>query len=61
MARSRALYHIEQDKLKRTYQRHDMQQRMGDAWRLLGERLELLTREDAGNVVIGTFPKAANQ
>jgi len=54
-----ALYHIEQDKLARIYQWHDTQAGMREAWRLLGERLDLLTRADAGNVIIGKFPSAA--
>jgi integrase len=48
----RLIYHLEQDKLARIYQRHDAQAEMNEAWRMIGERLELLTREDAGNVVI---------
>jgi integrase len=47
----RCLNHKEQNTLKRIYQRHDYRAEMRHAWRLLGERLDLLTREDAGNVV----------
>jgi len=47
----RALNHIEQNKLKRIYHRHDYAKEKREAWRLLGERLDLLTREDADNVV----------
>jgi len=54
----RAIYHIEADVLARIYQRHDVQQGMAEAWRLLGHRLELLAREDGGNVVVGRFGAA---
>lgn len=48
----RCLNHTEQNRVKRTYQRHSYENEMREAWRLLGERLELLTRQDAGNVLI---------
>jgi integrase len=38
----KCLAHTEENKVKRTYLRHDYKEEMGDAWRLLGERLELL-------------------
>lgn len=47
----RCLNHAEENKIKRTYQRHTYTNEMREAWRLLGERLELLTRDDADNVV----------
>ena len=53
----RCLNHTEQNKVKRIYQRHSYEGEMREAWRLLGERLELLTRTDAGNVV--TLNRAA--
>ena len=48
----RCLNHTEENKVKRTYQRHGYEPEMRDAWRVLGERLELLTRQDIGNVAI---------
>ena len=53
----RCLNHTEQNKVKRIYQRHSYENEMREAWRLLGERLELLTRTDAGNVI--TLNRAA--
>lgn len=47
----RCLNHVEANRVKRIYQRHDYRVEMRHAWQLLGERLDLLTREDAGNVV----------
>lgn len=46
----RCLNHREQNRVKRIYQRYDYAPEMKQAWQLLGERLELLTRS-AGNVV----------
>lgn len=40
----RCLYHLEPDRLKRIYHRHDLTARMREAWQALGERLEVLTR-----------------
>jgi integrase len=47
----RCLNHVEQNRMKRVYQRHDYAAEMKQAWRLLGQRLELLTRDDVNNVV----------
>lgn len=47
----RCLNHTEQNRVKRTYQRHSYENEMREAWRLLGERLELLMHTDAANVV----------
>lgn len=47
----RCLNHIEQDRMKRIYQRHSYQEEMREAWRLLGDRLALLTRTDTSNVI----------
>lgn len=52
----RCLNHIEQNKVKRTYQRHEFRQEMRAAWLLLGDRLDLLTRQETDNVV--TLPTA---
>ncbi len=46
----RCLNHVEENKIKRTYQRHTYTNEMREAWRLLGERLELLTDSNALNV-----------
>lgn len=46
----RCLNHVEQNRLIRIYQRHELRPEMKAAWKLLGERLALLER-DADNVV----------
>jgi integrase len=57
----RCLNHVEQNKLKRIYQRHELKAEQREAWRLLGERLELLLNDHAQeNVVVGQFKQAAN-
>ncbi len=56
----RCLNHVEQNKLKRIYQRHELKAEQRDAWRLLGERLELLlTPEHHKNIIVGQFTKTA--
>jgi integrase len=45
-------YHLEQDRIKRTYNRSKQQAAQAEAWRVLGARLDVLTRGDADNVVI---------
>jgi integrase len=47
----RCLNHTEQDRMKRIYQRHSYQEEMREAWRLLGNRLALLTHADTSNVI----------
>lgn len=47
----RCLNHTEENRIKRTYQRHTYINEMREAWRLLGERLELLTDTNNANVV----------
>lgn len=39
----RCLNHAEENRIKRTYQRHNYAPEMKEAWRLLGQRLEALT------------------
>jgi integrase len=39
----KCLNHTEQNKIQRIYQRAELRPEMAEAWRLLGERLELLT------------------
>ncbi|GAB3626938.1 integrase [Pandoraea terrae] len=46
------LNHREQNRMKRIYQRHDYAAEKREAWRLLGDRLDLLTRDDTSNVVV---------
>lgn len=55
----RCLNHVEQNRIRRTYLRHSYDAERKDAWRLLGERLDLLTRHDAANVVTMQRGKAA--
>lgn len=54
----KCLAHTEENKIRRIYLRHDYANEMREAWRLLGERLEMLTRTDAGNVVAVKFLRA---
>ena len=42
----KCLNHTEESRVKRTYQRYSYDAEKREAWRLLGERLELLTRGD---------------
>ncbi|MBX9901629.1 MAG: tyrosine-type recombinase/integrase [Burkholderiaceae bacterium] len=42
----RILNHTEQDKLKKIYHQYDYAKEKREAWRLLGERLDLLTRQE---------------
>lgn len=53
------LNHIEQNKMKRTYQHQQLIKERHEAWRLLGERLELLLSDNTANVVIGQFVQVA--
>ncbi len=54
----RCLNHVEQNKLKRIYQRQELKPEQREAWRLLGERLTLLSEKEANhNVVVGQFRK----
>ena len=55
----RCLNHVEQNKLKRIYQRHELKAEQREAWRLLGDRIALLLASaDYDNVIVGRF--AAN-
>lgn len=40
----RCLNHTEENKVKRTYQRHSYTKEMSEAWNRLGEYLDLVTR-----------------
>lgn len=56
----RCLNHVEGNKLKRIYQRHELKAEQREAWRLLGDRLALLQSADAHeNVVVGRFTQRA--
>ncbi len=57
----RCLNHVEPNRIKRTYQRQELRTEQAEAWRILGERLELLrkTADSAHNLVLGRFGKAA--
>jgi integrase len=48
----KCLNHVEQNKLVRIYQRQKLQMEQAEAWLLLGERLELLLNNPAGNIVL---------
>ncbi|MBA1445999.1 MAG: tyrosine-type recombinase/integrase [Chromatiales bacterium] len=52
----RCLNHVEQNKLKRIYQRHELKAEQREAWRILGERIALLLSfEDRNNLIVGRF------
>ena len=53
------LNHVEQNKMKRTYQHQKLLNERIDAWNLLGSRLELLTNNKAANIVIVNFAAVA--
>lgn len=54
----RCLNHVEQNKLKRIYQRHELKTEQREAWRLLGERIALiLASEGQENNVFGKLTK----
>lgn len=56
----RCLNHVEQNKLKRVYQRHELKAEQRDAWRRLGDRLALLVAfEGQGKVIVGRFARTA--
>lgn len=48
----KCLNHTEQNKMKRVYQRQELKLEQADAWRRLGNRLDLVSRMDSDNVVI---------
>ena len=51
----RCLNHLEENKVKRTYQRYSYHNEMKEAWKLLGERIELLRLQDTNNVITADF------
>ena len=55
----KCLNHIEQNKMKKTYQHQSLITQQQQAWKLLGERLEVLTSKNTENVVsIGSTKSA---
>lgn len=55
----KAIYHLDPNRMRRIYIRADQAKALQEAWRILGERLELLTRqEDGDKVIIGNFRPA---
>ena len=56
----RCLNHVEQNKLKRIYQRHELKAEQREAWRRLGDRIALLLSADPHkNIVVGRFTQNA--
>ena len=55
----KCLNHKDQKRMQRVYQLHNYDAEKKLAWKLLGERLDLLTQVPAENVVIGEFGMAA--
>ncbi|KEA63120.1 Integrase [Marinobacterium lacunae] len=51
----RCLNHTEQNRVKRTYQRHSYAREMQHAWEVLGQRLSVLTQPKDSNVISATF------
>ena len=49
----RCLNHVEQNRMKRIYQRHTYEAEMQSAWRLLGQRLAILTKDDNEDSEVG--------
>jgi hypothetical protein len=47
----KCLNHTEENKVKRIYQRQELKAEQAEAWRLLGDRLNLLVNMDSSNVV----------
>lgn len=57
----RCLNHVEPNRIERTYQRQELKAEQAEAWRIVGERLELLmtTAHDPQNIILGRFGRAA--
>ncbi|MCP8687200.1 tyrosine-type recombinase/integrase [Marinobacterium sedimentorum] len=53
----RCLNHTEENKVKRTYQRHNYAKEMQEAWQILGQRLQLLTENDASHAIPTCFDR----
>ncbi|MFM0125937.1 hypothetical protein P0D73_45160 [Paraburkholderia sp. RL18-101-BIB-B] len=48
----KCLNHLDENRMRRVYQRAVKKEEQMEAWRKLGDRLDLLTRVDADNVTI---------
>ena len=55
----KCLNHTEESRVKRTYQRHSYEAEKRAAWRLLGDRLELLRRAESNVVTISSRERSA--
>ena len=55
----KCLNHTEESRVKRTYQRHSYEAEKRAAWRLLGDRLELLRRAENNVVTISSRQQSA--
>jgi integrase len=53
----KCLNHTEENKVKRTYQRQKLEAEQRNAWRVLGDRLNLLVNMDNSNIVLMPPPK----
>jgi len=52
--------HVEENRMKRIYQRQELKAEQKEAWNILGERLSLLfNADDNRNVIVGKFEKSA--
>jgi len=52
----KCLNHTEENKQKRVYQRQELRSEQARAWKILGERLEILTHDDNAKIVL--FPSS---
>ncbi|OED37907.1 hypothetical protein AB833_21760 [Chromatiales bacterium (ex Bugula neritina AB1)] len=50
----RCLSHVEGNKLRRIYQRHELRAEQKEGWKLLGDRLSVLA-SSGNNVLLGRF------
>ena len=48
----KCLNHTEENKVKRIYRRQELKAEQAEAWRVLGERLDLLVNMDSSNVIL---------
>lgn len=48
----KCLNHLDENRMRRIYQRAVKKEEQIEAWRKLGDRLDLLSRLDAGDVAI---------
>ncbi len=51
----RCLNHVEPNRLKRIYQRHELRSEKRHAWLMLGDRLSLLKTTKKENIIVGNF------